>query len=1065
MDTAEDKGESVGSDHIHLAVTPDQVSQILNDHQYNQRYRWLDPAVIRGAGAISDGAGAIRMIGKLGFLQHYVDFEQKVRDKITGLNQAQAGDVPQDFRANGPLGGRLKIYVVANLVSGTGSGSFIDVGFALRRFIHDLSGAFPDGLPQIDITGIFTLPDDLNDKVKASNAFHALVELNHYFSDDHNYQIDDMINPGGLTPNANQVVPFDFTYLLKPQGGVTNHEQMENVASEYIYNDIFSPSAAVRDGQRDNVRIHFRARDPLGFFPRLMTFGISTIAYPIEQIARACGSRLIVETLNYWYNLSGADTTRGERPWANLDWDGSVPVDTLVSLPSEVTKLGIGPGDYEMPNSLFHSLLSPTKLPGTEEEFDLVEEVTHLIDTTLRRYQGQNPVLHDLEVLIENMFHQHWKSGTGEQLPPGVVDKIIEINQTKLTEDLPQKINIAVLEMLFSANKGAPFLAKSLLSDHIQSVFKTGVADEEFDGGEDTKLAQIRADLADLEEDFILSSPADFFRGLVRRSLVKRYREALLDYFRARLLGRLGKAQKKMGEDLAPSLNILQQRLDNFNTYMVEGWRKHLIADYKKDLNHLPVNGYDLLNGQPESEIRRQYEISIKESNRTQKIASVINAWRKNQLTDTETEDTSLYNDLALSPAIHSCFDRGMQDLIDFDEKTKEKVYRRPHDHEADIVRPVRRNFYGVINQQDVLQRFLPAAKPETVRRVNESAKALLNVPPATQDSIPFDRQRMQMQWFFYPGGNQIVTTPPANPRTNVEKFASLLNQLGGINFQEQSQDAQDTQTILILRERAAFALHMLPDLPQLIAASQTRGLTSTYTMWEQQSIPNPLVSRVDVHFVPVTKKERELLKNADRVFLIAVAIDILVSHNGGFTISRTGTGDFWDEYRRYAQYQGNMQLSSNRTDAAFELYKHPKWVETLEKEFDSQRQQSGDVDFLRKIHQFIANPRQRGIYVDQATQLEMARYLLADYVRQDEALRRLWEATYPDIPLGGQHMAATYHEGNHDDNYPRSGFYCDHCGAWVPNSENFVHPDGSSDPGQLPAQCLNPFCGGGLRL
>lgn len=193
------------------------------------------------------GAMRCRPIGNAFLLVNWATIRKRVKELLRELGRADLRSmVRTDPRYEGLdlESGKLDVYVVGNLVSGTGSGMALGMGYLLR----DLTAELDDGYTEYFSEGIFTVCGiyALNDhggkpSPFAVNCYSALLELNH-FSDRAVYQDrDEGYDPGfdqvSIAPEARQRSPYDRVQLLHPSHsavGELSHEELEPQIAEVL---------------------------------------------------------------------------------------------------------------------------------------------------------------------------------------------------------------------------------------------------------------------------------------------------------------------------------------------------------------------------------------------------------------------------------------------------------------------------------------------------------------------------------------------------------------------------------------------------------------------------------------------------------------------------------------------------------------------------------------------------------------------------------------------------------------------------------------------------------------
>jgi hypothetical protein len=281
--------------------------------------RWFPAgSKISQLGDLHEGAGQVRTASRLGF------FDASNHQKITGrLEQCRrelsdAAILAEADRAGFTFNAKnTRVVIVSSLAGGTGSGTFLDMGFVVRRY-------FPDA----ERTGILLLPGFFSgyagaERVRA-NGYAALMELNHYtfghtFMADWNpHQIERMGPP-----------PFSSTYLIDGRneaglaiGSGGKEYDAYRMVAETLYQDYsIGAFAGMKRATRVNleqfnlnVYTHNFLNDALhrnnddthkaivgDTYPcRFGSFGLASISFPTERVQAACASRLASQILDYW---------------------------------------------------------------------------------------------------------------------------------------------------------------------------------------------------------------------------------------------------------------------------------------------------------------------------------------------------------------------------------------------------------------------------------------------------------------------------------------------------------------------------------------------------------------------------------------------------------------------------------------------------------------------------------------------------------------------------------------------------------------------------------------------
>lgn len=175
-----------------------------NQNNNNGPYReWLQFGRFQ-AGAVKDGAAGIRQIGRFLLIQKAQQFVSQLKTLVT---QAKTG-----LNA----GARVYVHVFSGMGGGTGSGTFLDACYLIRKSLDEL------GVADHRVMGYFFLPDinlsigSLAPEVKkyiTSNGYAAMQELDYCMSFQRNGDKWRQLYPGVGEVISNEQ-PVDFCHLI-----------------------------------------------------------------------------------------------------------------------------------------------------------------------------------------------------------------------------------------------------------------------------------------------------------------------------------------------------------------------------------------------------------------------------------------------------------------------------------------------------------------------------------------------------------------------------------------------------------------------------------------------------------------------------------------------------------------------------------------------------------------------------------------------------------------------------------------------------------------------------------
>jgi len=263
---------------------------------YEHLAEWF-PSQLKGTDSILAGAGQIRSLGKFAFTLNYQNIKtsfNNVRSRIVGHEKFMLD------RWGVQLDKGVNIFIVCSLSGGTGSGMVLDIAYNLRDWVP------PADLPQssayLVLPGAFA---GLGDRVIA-NAYSALMELNHYSRNDTRFETQYSPNPSDrITAQSSQDVPFNFCYLVGNSNDKVTFPSLNSVlemVSQNIFLDFSSGFSQYKKLVRDNIRKHWASPDSKGYPQNFISFGLSSIQFPVERVLNACALRLGGQLITWWSN-------------------------------------------------------------------------------------------------------------------------------------------------------------------------------------------------------------------------------------------------------------------------------------------------------------------------------------------------------------------------------------------------------------------------------------------------------------------------------------------------------------------------------------------------------------------------------------------------------------------------------------------------------------------------------------------------------------------------------------------------------------------------------------------
>jgi serine/threonine protein kinase len=276
------QGESAGlspDDTLNLPIRRPQhyrenSQQLL--HWLSRRWLYNIPRSLRTEG--------LRPLGRLALTDHARQAGQRIRRAMSQAIDPQTTSqssvtTGQQFRS-----GALRVFVVASISGGTGSGMALDIGYAVKAILQKL------GVAESRVIGIMmhsTDRDARHSELARVNAYSWLSEFNHFRQHDKPYPGDVSC---GLPAHGSGITPFDQTYLLNLGDGLdpTEFEQATQTVAEYLQLDTLTCAGAFFDTCRETGNSTLRS------------FGISCRTPASTEFCDGFASVISQQVLSSW---------------------------------------------------------------------------------------------------------------------------------------------------------------------------------------------------------------------------------------------------------------------------------------------------------------------------------------------------------------------------------------------------------------------------------------------------------------------------------------------------------------------------------------------------------------------------------------------------------------------------------------------------------------------------------------------------------------------------------------------------------------------------------------------
>ena len=297
---------------------------------------WFDPQLLYRIKAGNPSTQGLRSLGRLAFCDHYRVLEQKLRDDLEAITRTEAMDHAEIHCQLALRNNRPRVYVVAGLGGGTGSGMFIDVAFAVRHRLRLMGYTDPD------VIGVLLLPPTAGPFARPlpiGNAFAALTELNHYSTPGVAYMAN--IDDKDVTL-LDQSPPFRRFALLPIRDGHHNESPGLTTASEFLWRDMLTPFGRSADECREHVQSMPGVAAETGVVAG-QSCGLKSLTWPRRQLLDRTAGLICCHLLEKWTATNTDDLRALVQQWIGEQWTAQqLAPESVLPLLEQVCEHAIG---------------------------------------------------------------------------------------------------------------------------------------------------------------------------------------------------------------------------------------------------------------------------------------------------------------------------------------------------------------------------------------------------------------------------------------------------------------------------------------------------------------------------------------------------------------------------------------------------------------------------------------------------------------------------------------------------------------------------------------------------
>jgi hypothetical protein len=395
------------------------------------------------------GAGQIRSISRLYFFDKYQEIKSAIRNKCSTLLSNVSSDADQKRLGLKVQTGALKIVVVASTAGGTGSGSFLDLGY-LAGWIG--KEAANQGITTNLVLMLPTGYQGANLSKTEANTYAALMEMETCMRQGSRY-INQWVKEE--VPRDMPSTPYSDVYLVDTAnlaGAKTaDIKDLYDMISDALFEDF---STAEFANKKRSISVNQNQHKVIPYEPALTqeygdmklsfsrgysSFGQATIDTHLDQKKNVVLFRQVNGMLKAFFGVASDDPKN--------------------NVPTEVERDEVISGRMYL--GIDNELIDYDFVTDTEQYRKGAERTTYPLITELLRVNGISR-LDDIEKGIEDAFESIRTSGNFKEWPTRIQDQIKQINQdtfkqveagTGIHEDAIRKRRVEILAELLNADR------------------------------------------------------------------------------------------------------------------------------------------------------------------------------------------------------------------------------------------------------------------------------------------------------------------------------------------------------------------------------------------------------------------------------------------------------------------------------------------------------------------------------------------------------------------------------------------------------------------------------------
>jgi serine/threonine protein kinase len=293
----------------------------------------------------------VRALGRLAFYDNYPCIMTRLQTELDACLDPEALSSAVQQTGLGLRTNRVRVYLIASLAGGTGSGMFVDLAYNVRALLKQA------GYQQPDVVGLLLLPNVDRNRTRTltlGNACAALRELSYFAR--RGTQFTAKYHPREPALQDSDP-PFGRTILLPlpdETDELATRRTIEAIGL-FLARDLCSSLGPAADlGRGGMTGTPWESR---GLY--YQTFGLHQLSWPRHELLGTLARRLCQRLIRRWVSKDSKPIREGVRAWVEEQWtQQQLGSSLLVERLSEVSRQEIGQNPEEIFQEIVRSLAS-----------------------------------------------------------------------------------------------------------------------------------------------------------------------------------------------------------------------------------------------------------------------------------------------------------------------------------------------------------------------------------------------------------------------------------------------------------------------------------------------------------------------------------------------------------------------------------------------------------------------------------------------------------------------------------------------------------------------------------